>query len=449
MPMLRSAGSARTRWGGIVRWTLLLQASLAAGLLRRGRDSDHAASSKIEQAAAEAARRAVQALTQHADDQSRPLLTVKLVHGLGNQLFQVGALLSTALSHEGEYAVRLPGVARVLGNRSTYWSTVFSQLRPLVVNTSAGPASRLHAADDDGANATRGDVRNEGVTCALEQLPHFDPWGGNCSRATAFVQNWSQPLTKASKCRVFELRGYFQDGAFFANQLPMLRELLWHRPSAELARRRLAALLDAGSGRAAGDRDFVVSIHYRLGDYDPNGWVLSRDYYDEAMQKVKERAGHRNVTCVILSDEPRRAWSRSSSLADSCDRRVLVSPEETDVTSFYMMALTDASVLADSTFSFFSGVLGREPWSLSRQPDHSSQTNDRRRLVIAPAVVGPKAACFSYLRSWPGGNTTGQPATNAPDWISLPAEVLSPSALLADEAMELADNPDDDAAASA
>lgn len=405
------------------------------GLLRsrvQQESSSNVAAAVIDDEGADASERVVNVLKPNrGQPERRRTLTVKLVHGLGNQLFQVAALLSIALSRKGQYAVELPGVTHVLGNRSTYWHSVLSRLQPLVSNDSFAANTSNTTAD---------------VVCALEQLPHFDPWGGNCSRATTFVQSWSQPLEASdSKCRAFELRGYFQDGAFFAEQLETLRGLFWDKRSVEVAERRLGNLLsNVGDGDA-----FLVSIHYRLGDYDQNGWVLSRDYYEQAMEKVREHAAKRNVTCLIFSDEPRRAWARSAALEGGlCDQRVLIPPEEKDVTSFYMMALTDASVLADSTFSYFAGVLGRQPWVRPQRRQHQRQQS-QRRLVIAPHVEGSKAACFSYLHSWPGSasvNAYGSsPQSSAiPEWMAIPAQTLSSPALLADEAMEMVDVPSDE-----
>lgn len=207
------------------------------------------------------------------------------------------------------------------------------------------------------------------------------------------------------------MRGYFQDPKYFIGHLPLLRRVFSDEESVEKARGRLAALSRGTAGP-------LVAVHYRLGDYEPNGWVLDRDYYDGAMREVVRRLGNR-TTCLIFSDDPDLAWQRSETL-QGCSQRVLVPRSDTDVTSFYMMGLTEANVLADSTFSYFAALFGVG-----------------KRVVVAPRVEGPRAKCWSYLQ-------TGPPAQpGEPDWLTVAGTALSPGQLVADEVLSLG-SPDDD-----
>lgn len=328
---------------------------------------------------------AVHALSPAA---GRPVLTVELLNGLGNQLFQVSALLALAKDKGPSYAASLPNVSHV-GNRSTYWQTVMRKLQPLL-------RSDLHPSSILGQ-------------CTVEQVPSFNPLDKDCGKATIFRQDWANVLSGRGSCKRVTLRGYFQDSKYFIRHLPFLRRVFSDEGSVEKARGRLAALV-------RGQRP-LVGVHYRLGDYEPNGWVLDRDYYDGAMREVVQRMGN-HTTCVIFSDDPEQAWQRSETL-EGCSQRVLVPKNETDVTSFYMMGLTDANVLADSTFSYFGALLGTG-----------------KRVVVAPLMSGPKGRCWSYLQSGPPTQA------GEPEWLTVRGTALSAGQLVADEILSFA-SPDD------
>jgi len=338
---------------------------------------------------------------------SRPILTVELTNGLGNQLFQVAALVSVGLDNWPSYSVALPRSKVVGGNRSAYWGSVLRKLGPLLVQASPPVTTAVAGAVKPQTAAAS--------NCTIEQVAHFDPWGKNCSVATQFNPSWFERglrMQKSSKCPELRLRGYFQNGAFFLHRLPLLRHLFWDDGFAKNASRSLQALLPKRANRT------TVSIHYRLGDYEPNGWVLDRGYYDQALLEVQKRSPGSAITCIIFSDEPNRAWQRSMAL-EGCNERVLVPKSENTATSFYMMSLTDASIIADSTFSYFAALLGQS-----------------KRLVVAPSVEGPLSACWSYMKSGPGSD-------KHPTWLQVPASLLSSGQLLADEILEMAPPADD------
>jgi hypothetical protein len=214
-----------------------------------------------------------------AKDVKRQMLTVDLMGGLGNQLFQLAALLSYALDSAPKFSVVLPNVQHVCCNRSTYWESVFHKLQPLLAHGSQAP--NITSA----SRRLRGEA---GKKCILEQVPGFDPYDDNCTDATTFDASWVHRLDKQSSCDAVHFYGYFQNPAFFSTRLSLLQDVFWDKGSASLASKHLARLLP-GAGH---DRP-MVSVHYRLSDYDRNGWVLDQDYYDAALLQVTRRLGTR------------------------------------------------------------------------------------------------------------------------------------------------------------
>jgi len=323
-------------------------------------------------------------------------LTVRLFGGLGNQLFEVSALVATALDNQRRFSVMLPDVSQVCCNRTTYWKSVLFNLVPFV-----------HGVLKQEQEANASDAGDE--RCVVDQGLGGSQWDKDCHAATIFDPAWLSRLQKHKGCKVVTLRGFFQDRAFFARHLPLLRQLFWNEVFVARAKKELAALLPR-----SGNKEIVVSVHYRLGDYDPNGWVLERSYYERALLEVGNRfAGH--LVCLVFSDDPSRAWARSEMLS-GCAERVLVPHRVDDATSLYMMGLVDVNILADSSFSYWAALLGR-----------------RRKLVVAPQMGGSDGSCWSYLRDWPDPTLD-----DAPAWVTVAAGApLSPQALLAEEVLDL------------
>jgi len=94
-----------------------------------------------------------------------------------------------------------------------------------------------------------------------------------------------------------------------------------------------------------------------------------------------------------------------------------------------MMSLAEASVLADSTFSYFASLLGLA----AAQSGLGS-----KRLVVAPQLQdSPDGPCWSYLLQAPE-------TSDRSSWVLVPARTLSSPQLIADEVMELIVPPSSD-----
>jgi len=143
----------------------------------------------------------VAALAVHTGDR-RPVLTVHLMNGLGNQLFQVAALVATALN-DGGFAVSLPNISSVCCNRSTYWNNIMAKLGPLLQSHS-------------GKNRTSNHLPPKG-NCLLEQAPGLDPWSPNCGGTFPPSSNWTSKLQAAHHCQTTTLYGHFQNGVLLAS----------------------------------------------------------------------------------------------------------------------------------------------------------------------------------------------------------------------------------------
>lgn len=115
-----------------------------------------------------------------------------------------------------------------------------------------------------------------------------------------------------------------------------------------------------------------VSVHIRLGDYlnssctNLYGNICTEDYYAKAIREIKE--SHKNITVFLFSNEPDKAKLLLSNL--NVDKVISVdcNSERDGWIDMYLMSLCKFNIIANSTFSWWAAWLNQ----------HSD------KLVIAP-----------------------------------------------------------------
>lgn len=265
----------------------------------------------------------------------RDQILLSLQGGLGNQLFEWA--FAKALSDAGRDV--LIDHVRCRGDR------------PLAVGPLIPPDRRLS--------------RPSGMALALAQKAGLI----NDSSSIRLVKQWVSGFDRSVAERLggkSYLLGYFQSPHYFDG-------------SADAVRSEVTGLLRSmlsPSGlelaRSLESDERSVAIHVRRGDYvsDPDAavrhGVLGGDYYDRALARL-EADGRR--TRVWFGDDP--AWIRQNLAAEGD----LICPADAAIADggeIALMAACSSRVIANSSFSWWAGWLGRPS-----TPEHP---------VIAPLV---------------------------------------------------------------
>jgi len=312
----------------------------------------------------------VLATMSRAHDSRRPVLTAGFKGRTGNVLFELAMLLSVANEAKGRFSVAIPRHSMHLNTSFPLRGPLFNSLQHLMQeDTHSKECQQQHIVETWGP---------EGRSLILAQtLDASDKWARSSNWASLLAE--SLPL-KAPNCKAFpvvQLEGYFQDQRYFSKHLGFLREVFLDEAALQTA----ASALDELAPRT----DAMVSIHYRFGDYfkQAEPYQLPKQFYREALEVVQRRVPS-DLTCMVFSDDPQLAdeWSRD---LKQCKKRVVV-PSDIDAdTSFFMMSLVPNSIIADSSFSFWSALLGRN-----------------KSVVVAPALDDWK---FRHLKEQPGWAT--------------------------------------------
>ncbi len=174
------------------------------------------------------------------------MLYINLMGGLGNQLFQIFALIN--LSLELKIPFKLPvnkrdkvSPADNKSKRPTYWNNIFKYLEKFTIQFE-------------------------------EQYILIN------EREDSLYYNLSKLALESNKN--YKLNGYFQSEKYFINNYDNIKKLCRINKIQEIIREKYNELLDNST-----------SLHFRIGDYVVNPHIhpiLSIDYYINAIKKLQE-----------------------------------------------------------------------------------------------------------------------------------------------------------------
>ncbi len=231
-----------------------------------------------------------------------PILTISLMGGLGNQLFQVAA----AWAHARRTGTRLcVQNKKEADGRPMYWDTV------------------LH--------------RFQHVRGSLQKLPSW--WE---PAATVYAQPPSPPSVG------LQMRGYFQSPKYFTEYADELRTLF--QPNGNVL-----TTLKSKYKHLMEYRDRVVVVHARRGDYCTTAAAIEHhgplpvSYYAKAMEQFPK-----DSLFVLVSDEP-LWWMEvlpQLPLLHSAEFHILMEPDE--VLTFALLHQFQKYIIANSTFSWWA-----------------------------------------------------------------------------------------------
>jgi hypothetical protein len=260
------------------------------------------------------------------------MIIVRLLGGLGNQLFQYAAARAVALRHGQELRFDVSGFDS-LPERSYRLHHFPIEGRPL-------EAGELQALGLKGLHSPWGRLKRRlGVKPALpmivEQHFHFDP---SLERAPAHCY----------------LSGYWQSPRYFAGIEPRIRKEL--QVQAPLSDRTLELAQRIAESES-------VAVHVRRGDYISNpaaaSWhgTCGSEYYAAAERLLLKSLPV--ARAFVFSDEP--AWAAGNLRLSMPTTFVSHNPPDRDYEDLHLMAQCKHHIIANSTFSWWGAWLGTHP----------------------------------------------------------------------------------------
>jgi len=255
------------------------------------------------------------------------VLSVYIQGGLGNQLFQIFALISASLAHRIPFKIPYYELTSAGLSRPTYWNTFLKSLKPFT-STDISPASR-----------------------------HNEP---------AFNYH-PLPTSTTSSLMYF---GYFQSEKYFKQHYSEICRFI------KLADTKSLVSRDIGEKYLKTDA-VNVSMHFRLGDYknNPAHLVLSDDYYVKSIQHILQNKPETNINLVCFCEKEDIATVtntintiKQQLNVDANVNITIVDAAIEDWKQMILMSLCDHNIIANSTFSWWGAYFNENPSKIVTYP---------------------------------------------------------------------------------
>ena len=231
----------------------------------------------------------------------KPIVSVNIMGGLGNQLFEIASAYAYAQKEGGQLQI----VKKMdNGNRPVYWNSVLYQMKPYLVSS----------------------------------LPDLPQW----SESLPTMYRSIGPLPSNG----LYLNGYLQSSKYFYNDSikQSIRQLFAADPAIMIELSKTYSYL-------LENKDRVVVVHARRTDYLKNQTMidchgpLSSSYYKEAIQRMKQKV--ENPIWLLTSDD-NRYWIDIEQ--DLGIHAPIILMNETDIKSFALLQQFNHYIMANSTF---------------------------------------------------------------------------------------------------
>ena len=252
--------------------------------------------------------------------------TVDIMGGLGNQLFQIFALMAYSLKHNHSFYFN-PKPIHTGARKKTYWSTLL--LEQLQAYVKPPPNNIMDS-------------------MFSERSFHY-------TEIPPYIQNTSHLI----------LSGYFQSYKYFQEQQAAIYNLLQLTKAQAQIRTQTEAKYNYAN---------TISLHFRVGDYvqSPNHYpLLNLDYYARALSLHLKNTAHEqphdqnNWQVLYFCEKNDQAYVQQTML-DSLQKNPLFRDKYTfhcidhsyaDWEQLLIMSLCRHHIIANSTFSWWGAYL--------------------------------------------------------------------------------------------
>lgn len=239
---------------------------------------------------------------------SVPVVSIVLMGGLGNQLFQIAAGYTYARRHQAQFHIldRPP-----VGGRPSYWDSLLIRCRPYLIS----------------------------------DLPPLLPW----EQGDATVYRPIPPPLPLSSSPGVLLNGYFQTSKYFPSASDRTRIHRLFKPPSEIEH---AVQYDYAALLRISHR--VVVVHARRTDYITHAAFhgpLPMSYYRKAVDQVRSTV--EDPFFLLCSDDPTFWSTLATDLPEVHARPHTILQGETDIRTFALLSHFRHFIISNSTFMWW------------------------------------------------------------------------------------------------
>jgi hypothetical protein len=248
--------------------------------------------------------------------------------GLGNQLFQIFATISLALTTKKIFLFPYSDTLTTGITRRTYWYTLLDRLF-------------------NNTTWSRPEVDNPRIF----SLPQIEEKGFEYDEMVAIRAN----LEKNPAC----LHGYFQSYKYFEKHYHTIIELIGLRAKQEDIRSKTTLLSCVGNT--------TISLHFRLGDYlekQSHHPIMSIKYYMGALTHIIDQLGSDTFRVIYFGEKDDESTIKIciQILTKKFPHLEFVNADlEEDWEQMLLMSVCSHNVIANSSFSWWGAYFNRNP----------------------------------------------------------------------------------------
>jgi hypothetical protein len=280
------------------------------------------------------------------------LIIVRLLGGLGNQMFQYAMGRSLSIIHRRPLKFDLGFYSSAAAAASWaprfYGLSHFSLSAEIATDTETAPFKK-YLGQNFFSKAAR---RLSGFGNYYLRSYILEPRGNN------FV--FDPRLLTARLKPIVYLDGFWQTEKYFAGIEKIIRDDFTLSGAPDSTNQ--AMLLDIGSGNS-------VAIHIRHGDNATkiahHHGVLPVSYYDRAVKILAAKV--QNPNFYIFSDDP--SWAKENLKLDFPSTFVTHNADEKNYEDLRLMSACKHHIIGNSTFSWWGAWLGKKPGQMVLAPD--------------------------------------------------------------------------------
>lgn len=263
------------------------------------------------------------------------MITVNIMGGLGNQLFQIFATIATALRNNDTFFfmryIRLPGNPGHI--RKTQWDTLFKSLDPYITNV------------------------NDITNAAFQKLPIW--------KETSFEYN-ELPTSTRQLDKPLRLYGYFQSEKYFVSKYTEICEMIQLNANQELIKNECSR--EEWSREIRGNNPVektrqLISMHFRIGDSVLNPHIhpiLDIVYYKNALNYMISILNASTPLSILVFYEEcdqNTVYKNVAILQREFStyniKFYFIDVKIEDWKQLLMMSICDHNIIANSTFSWW------------------------------------------------------------------------------------------------
>jgi hypothetical protein len=176
------------------------------------------------------------------------MITIQLMGGLGNQLFQIFAVIAYAIEHNHQFVFPYSDTLFVGKLRQTYWNNFLTNLTIFTTKNVICKVSNDH----------------------LKSLPTIKEPGFHYTKIPAVPDNNS-----------ISLHGYYQSYKYFEKYQEKIYAMILLSNQRKAVKTKYAKYFDGEAN--------TISMHFRLGDYKEKQHyhpIMPKEYYDKALSYI-------------------------------------------------------------------------------------------------------------------------------------------------------------------